>query len=79
MAEELLTRAEVTRRTGFSRSAIYARIQAGTFPRPRRERGTGTVRWLGSEVDAWVGSWLAQSELAGMLEGSRAAKTKKAA
>jgi prophage regulatory protein len=53
-SERLLPRAEVERMTGFKRSAIYARIAAGTFPAPLREPGTGTVRWLESEVVAWI-------------------------
>lgn len=54
--ERLLPRGEVERMTGFKRSAIYARIAAGTFPAPLREPGTGTVRWLESEVEAWIAS-----------------------
>jgi predicted DNA-binding transcriptional regulator AlpA len=50
----LLPRAEDERATGFKRSAIYARIAAGTFPAPLREPGTGTVRWLEPEVVAWI-------------------------
>ena len=79
MSEALLCRAQVEAMTGFKRSAIYARITAGTFPAPRREPSTGTVRWVKSEVDAWIESWLARSEMAGTLAGSRAARTKKAA
>lgn len=58
MAEMLLTRAEVERRTGFRKSAIYARIAAGTFPAPKPDPdGGASVRWLASEVDAWVSRW----------------------
>jgi prophage regulatory protein len=77
--ETLLTLETVMQRTGFKRSAIYDRIKAGTFPAPRRERGTGTVRWLESDISAWISSWIAASEIGGTLVGSRIAKTKKAA
>lgn len=53
-AERLLPRAEVERMVGFKRSAIYARIAAGTFPKPLRDPETGAVRWLESEVAAWI-------------------------
>lgn len=53
-AERLLPRAEVERMVGFKRSAIYARIASGTFPQPLRDPETGAVRWLESEVAAWI-------------------------
>ncbi|SDW93460.1 helix-turn-helix transcriptional regulator [Lysobacter enzymogenes] len=76
-AERLLTRAEVEERTGYKHSTIYDRIAAGTFPAPRREVETGTVRWLESEVQAWIDDWIAKSEVAGRMVGSRAQKLKK--
>lgn len=54
MGETLLPRAEVERRVGFKRSAIYARMAEGKFPTPLRDPETGAVRWLESEIDAWV-------------------------
>lgn len=56
MHESLLTREEVEKRVGLSRSTIYARMTAGTFPLGRREPETGNVRWLESEIDAWLRS-----------------------
>lgn len=50
--ERLLPRAEVERLVGFKRSAIYARMAAGTFPLPLRDPETGAVRWLESEAEA---------------------------
>jgi prophage regulatory protein len=79
MAERLLARADVERLTGFKRSAIYERVASGTFPAPRRERGTGTVRWLESEVQAWIDAWIAASEVGGKADGGRAAKVARAA
>lgn len=54
MSESLLPRSEVERRVGLRRSAIYDRMAAGTFPLPIQEPGTHNVRWLASEIDAYV-------------------------
>ena len=77
--EILLSRAQVEAMTGFKRSAIYQRIAAGTFPAPRREPSTGTVRWLKSEIDAWIAAWVSASEVGGSMAGSRAKKANRAA
>ena len=53
MSDQLLTRAEVERRTGFKRSAIYKRIAAGTFPQPQRFKDTRAVRWRASDIVKW--------------------------
>ena len=68
----LLTRSEVEARTGFRKSALYARIAAGTFPQPIREPGTGTVRWLESEVQAWIDAAVERWPRGGSMVGSRA-------
>jgi prophage regulatory protein len=76
--ESLLTREEVERRVGLSRSTIYARMAAGTFPAARREIETGNVRWLASEVDAWIADWITKAEpVVGTVVGSRRARMKK--
>jgi prophage regulatory protein len=54
MGESLLPRREVEKRTGLSRSSIYARMKAGTFPRPGPDDMTHSVWWVESEVDAWI-------------------------
>jgi prophage regulatory protein len=72
-AESLLTRAEVERRTGFKRTAIYARIAAGTFPPARKDPVTGSVRWLESEVQAWIDNAARTWEPVGKVVGRRAA------
>ena len=51
--DRLLRRRDVERLVGFSRSAIYAKMNNGTFPRPK-SAGDGSVRWLHSEVVAWM-------------------------
>ncbi|QDK32541.1 helix-turn-helix transcriptional regulator [Sphingomonas sp. IC081] len=48
----LLRRPEVERETGLSRSTIYERMDAGTFPRPRRI-GRRAVAWPATEIEAW--------------------------
>jgi prophage regulatory protein len=53
MSEQILRFAELSKKVGLGRTAIYAAIDAGTFPRPVKltERATG---WLESEVDEWL-------------------------
>lgn len=47
-----LTRAQVERRVGLRRTAIYTRMKAGTFPRPVRDGETTTIWWIESEAAA---------------------------
>ena len=51
----LLTRREVERRTGLSRSTLYRKMREGTFPVPLKvsERA---VRWRESDIRAYVDS-----------------------
>ena len=51
----LLTRREVERRTGLSRSTIYRKMRDGSFPVPLKvsERA---VRWRESDIRAYVDS-----------------------
>jgi prophage regulatory protein len=53
--ERLLRLRDVKEKTGLGSSTIYRRIAEGTFPAPR-SLGSNTVRWLQSEVDAWIRS-----------------------
>ncbi|MCU1224256.1 MAG: alpA [Edaphobacter sp.] len=53
---------KVLERTGFSRSTLYLRIAAGSFPRPI-SLGGRSVGWVDSEVDAWIASRVAESRL----------------
>lgn len=48
----LLRRAEVMDRVGLAKSTLYSRISAGTFPKPVNLGAS--VRWVESEVDAWI-------------------------
>lgn len=67
MAEQLKTalailrRRQVEARTGFSRSAVYERINPlsprydPAFPKPIK-LGAKAVGWLESEIDSWIES-----------------------
>lgn len=65
----LLKRLEVERRTALGRSAIYARMNPNhkmydpTFPKPVHISGPldkpAAVRWVSSEVDAWIKAQIA--------------------
>lgn len=52
-APRLLRRKEVESKTGLSRSSIYARMAAGTFPLAV-DLGGRAVAWMENEVDSWV-------------------------
>ena len=49
----LLRLPAVLERTGLGRSALYALMKAGEFPRPLRI-GARAVAWLEDEVDEWI-------------------------
>ena len=49
----ILRRKQVEVRTGLSRSTIYARINAGTFPAPV-SLGPRAVGWIEGEVQRWL-------------------------
>lgn len=51
--DKLLRRAEVEMLTGLGRSAIYAKMRAGTFPEPY-QIGPNAVRWKASEIETWI-------------------------
>jgi prophage regulatory protein len=55
---------EVKSETGLSRSSIYLRISAGTFPE-QINLGGRAVGWLASDIQAWIKSRLADSRLEG--------------
>lgn len=52
-ASSFLRLPEVIRRTGLSRSAIYLRVNKGTFPAPLKI-GIRAIAWLQAEVDEWL-------------------------
>lgn len=58
----------VVAKSGLSKSEIYRREAAGTFPRRRSYRGDGARKfWTSTEVRAWQREQIAADELAGML------------
>ena len=67
-APTILRRRQVEARTGLSRTTIYNRIRAGTFP-AQISLGERSVGWIESEIDAW---------LKGQIEKSRTAETEQA-
>ncbi len=61
----ILRRKQVEARTGLSRSTIYARIAAGTFPRPIDLGGGRAVGWIDVEINAWLKSRIELSRKTG--------------
>ncbi len=59
----ILRRKQVEARTGLSRSTIYDRIKAGTFPAPI-SLGEKAVGWIESEIDAWLNARIQASRKA---------------
>ena len=78
--DRLIPLPELMRRVGLSKNVVYTYIAAGDFPAPRKLPGGRAVRWLDSEIDAWMaalpratgdlGRWgKAESEDGGSEEG----------
>ena len=53
--DRLLTRAEVESITTLSRSSLYRKMRAGSFPEPIRI-GDRAVRWRESEIREFIAS-----------------------
>ncbi len=53
MAHKVLRRKQVEEVTGLSRSTIYARMNAGTFPKAI-SLGPRSVGWLESDIQHWI-------------------------
>ena len=60
VALTILRRKQVQVRTGLSRSTIYDRITAGSFPKPV-SLGGRAVGWVESEIDAWLNACIHDS------------------
>ena len=67
-ALSVIRRKQVEARTGLTRSPIYARIKAGTFPRQISLGGGKAVGWIESEIEAWIA---AQVEKRRSLDSSK--------
>ena len=48
----LIKLAEVQKRTALCRSSIYAKVAAGTFPRPVKNGSSSA--WVDTEVQRWI-------------------------
>ncbi|MBN8285061.1 AlpA family transcriptional regulator [Zoogloea sp.] len=64
MATSILRLPGVKARTGLSRSTIYVRIAAGTFPKPV-SLGDRAVGWVEAEIQLWLEQRIAASRQAG--------------
>ena len=64
MDTRLLRRPEVEKLTHLSRSAIYARMKAGTFPPPLR-LGANSVAWRATDIERWISELHTADELRG--------------
>jgi len=64
IALSILRRRQVEKRVGLSRSPLYARIKAGTFPRPVQLGGGRAVGWIEAEIDAWLAEQIFKSRSA---------------
>ncbi|WP_431226860.1 helix-turn-helix transcriptional regulator [Burkholderia contaminans] len=51
--QALIRRKQIEIETGLSRSSIYARMKAGTFPQSVR-LGARSVAWRRTDIDAWI-------------------------
>lgn len=52
-SNRLLDLRDVSAKVGLGKSSIYRMVDSGTFPAPRQV-GAKAVRWLESEIDAWM-------------------------
>lgn len=55
MSTKVLRLPDVESITGLSRSTIYKKIKAGTFPKYMK-LGSRSTGWLASDVESWVQS-----------------------
>ena len=55
MDNEMLRPPEVTARTGLSRTTIWRRVRAGTFP-PPTELGSNSIGWPAVVIAKWLES-----------------------
>lgn len=53
MTDKMLRPSEVMERTGLSRTTLWRRVRAGTFP-PPVELGANAIGWRSSAIDAWL-------------------------
>ena len=56
---QLLRLPQALEKTGLTRSALYAAVNAGRFPKPVKI-GLKAVAWPADELDEWIGSRMAE-------------------
>lgn len=64
-----ITLKEVIIRTSLRKSAIYAKIAAGTFPQPAKLGGGTRSAWLENEIDEWVAGQFAERDASKTRKG----------
>jgi prophage regulatory protein len=70
----ILRRKQVEARTGLSRSTIYERIAAGSFP-SAVNLGGQQVGWVESEIEAWIAERIKESRANTASPKAQAAQT----
>ncbi|WP_345786030.1 AlpA family transcriptional regulator [Pseudoxanthomonas sp.] len=68
MSQRLIRLPAVIERTGLSKSAIYRRAGAGTFPRPV-PLGHSMSGWVECEIDQWITDRIRDRDEAGQEPG----------
>ena len=63
-ALSILRRRQVEKRVGLTRSPLYARVKAGTLPKPIRLGNGRAVGWIETEIDAWLAEQVQKSRKA---------------
>ena len=63
-ALSILRRRQVEKRVGLTRSPLYARIKAGTFPKPVQLGVGRAVGWLEHEIEEWLAEQILKSRKA---------------
>ncbi len=63
-ALSILRRRQVEKRIGLTRSPLYARIKAGTFPKPVQLGNGRAVGWIEAEIEAWLSEQILKSRTA---------------
>ena len=63
-ALSILRRRQVEKRIGLTRSPLYARIKAGTFPKPIQLGNGRAVGWIEAEIEAWLAEQILKSRTA---------------
>lgn len=72
MSETLLNLEAVKRKVSLGHTSIYKLMGLGDFPQPVRiSDDSPAVRWLESEIDAWIQSRAAKRSMGANMCGNR--------